>query len=196
MVRAVRRPQPEFDRFVAEVVQGLLRLAYLIAWDAAEAEDLVQEGLLRVARRWPRVRRMDHREAYARKVVVNLALDESGRRARRRAELGEPAAAGGSFDAFEDASAVRVLGRVEENADLVRALGSLPPRQRAVLVLRYFDDLSEVQAAEVMGCSVGTVKSSTSRALERLRAHVADVEEKQKEGDPCVAGFEERSVGG
>ena len=76
------------------------------------------------------------------------------------------------MDEHEDDGAVRVLGRVESSTDLTKALGELAPRQRVTLMLRYFDDLSEAQVAEVMGCSVGTVKSTTSRALQRLRAIV------------------------
>jgi len=166
--RAVARL--EFDQFVADSADGLLRAASLITWDAAEAEDLVQECLFRVARRWPRVRKMDHPAAYARTVLVHLALDEGKRRALRRAELQEAAA--GRIDEHEDDAAARVLGRVEASADLLQALGELPPRQRVALVLRYFEDLSEAEAAEAMGCSVGTVKSTTSRALERLRSAV------------------------
>ena len=160
------RSRLEFDDFVAASVDGLLRAAYLIAWDFGEAEDLVQECLFRVARRWPRVRVMEHPTAYARKVLVNLALDEGRRRTRHRAELAPSTAE------REDEAAVRVLGWVETNTDLTNALGALAPRQRVALVLRYFDDLSEAQVAELMGCSVGTVKSTTSRALERLRAIV------------------------
>jgi len=166
--RAVARL--EFDQFVADSADRLLRAASLITWDAAEAEDLVQECLFRVARRWPRVRKMDHPAAYARTVLVHLALDEGKRRALRRAELQEAAA--GRIDEREDDAAARVLGRVEASADLLQALGELPPRQRVALVLRYFEDLSEAEAAEAMGCSVGTVKSTTSRALERLRSAV------------------------
>ena len=108
--------------------------------------------------------------AYARTVLVHLALDEGKRRTRRRAELEEAAAR--RIDEHEDDAAARVLGRVEASADLLQALGELPPRQRVALVLRYFEDLSEAEAAEAMGCSVGTVKSTTSRALERLRSAV------------------------
>jgi RNA polymerase sigma-70 factor (sigma-E family) len=157
----------EFDRFVGDTVDGLLRAATLVVWDRAEAEDLVQECYFRLARQWPRVRRMEHPRAYARKVLVNLALDTGGRRHRHRAELDRVE---DRMDTHEDAGAVRVLGRVEAHADLGRAMGTLAPRQRAALVLRYFEDLTEVQTAEVMGCSVGTVKSTTARALEKLRA--------------------------
>jgi RNA polymerase sigma-70 factor (sigma-E family) len=168
--RGQDRSRLEFDRFVADSAERLLRAASLITWDVAEAEDLVQECLLRVARRWPRVRNMDHRTAYARTVLVHLALDEEKRRTRRRAELRHDGAI--RFDEHEDVAAVGVLGRVEASADLMQALGELPPRQRVSLVLRYFDDLSEAEVAEAMGCSVGTVKSTTSRALERLRCVV------------------------
>jgi RNA polymerase sigma-70 factor (sigma-E family) len=161
------RTPAEFDRFVADSAEGLLRTASLMTWDVAAAEDLVQECLLRVSRRWFRVRTMEHPTAFARSVLVNLALDEGRRRSRHRAELNGNGRA--DVEDHEDAGAVRVLGRVEASADLTRALAELPPRQRVALVLRYFDDLTEAQTAEVMGCSVGTVKSTTSRALERLR---------------------------
>ena len=164
------RSRQEFDQFVRDSVDGLLRAAYLIAWDFAAAEDLVQECLLRVARQWPRVRAMEFPTAYARKILVNLALDESRHRTRHRDELGHADAH--PVGEREDDSAVRVLGRVETNTDLTRALGQLAPRQRVTLVLRYFDDLSEAQVAEVMDCSVGTVKSTTSRALQRLQGLV------------------------
>jgi RNA polymerase sigma-70 factor (sigma-E family) len=160
----------EFDRFVAAAADGLLRAAYLVTWDLADAEDLVQECLFKVARRWPRVRKMDHPAAYARTVLVHLALDEGKHRSRRRAELAEAAVV--PLTQHEDDGAVRVLGRVEASADLMQALGELPARQRVAVVLRYFEDLSEAQVAEAMGCSVGTVKSTTSRALERLRSVV------------------------
>jgi RNA polymerase sigma-70 factor (sigma-E family) len=151
----------DFDQFVAAHVDDLVRTAYLIVWDEAEAEDLVQECLLKVARRWPRVRRMEQPRAYARRILVNLALDGARGRARRRSEL-EPG--GGS-----SATAVDPLSALDTRAELLQALGQLPARQRAVLVLRYFNDLTEAQVAEVLGCSPGTVKSSASRGLARLR---------------------------
>jgi RNA polymerase sigma-70 factor (sigma-E family) len=165
--RGQQQARVEFERFVEASADRLLRAASLITWDLAEAEDLVQECLLRVARRWPRVRKMDHPTAYARTVLVHLALDEGKHRTRRRAELAEAATV--PLDRHQDEAALRVLGRVEASADLMQALAELPPRQRVALVLRYFEDLSEADAAEAMGCSVGTVKSTTSRALERLR---------------------------
>jgi len=151
----------DFDKFVAAHVDDLLRTAYLIVWDEGEAEDLVQECLLKVARRWPRVRRMEQPQAYARRILVNLALDGARRRAQRRREL-EP----GTPPIL---SAIDPLQTIETRAELLQALGQLHERQRAVLVLRYFNDLTEAQVAEVLGCSPGTVKSSASRGLARLR---------------------------
>ncbi len=152
----------DFDQFVAANAEDLLRTAYLIAWDQVEAEDLVQECLFKVARRWPRVRSMDQPRAYARRILINLATDGARSRARRRAEL-DPVPSG------VGERAVDPLVALDAHAELIEALGQLPPRQRAVLVLRYFHDMTEAQAAEVLGCSTGTVKSSASRGLARLR---------------------------
>jgi RNA polymerase sigma-70 factor (sigma-E family) len=157
----------EFESFVDGCADELLRAAYLIAWDLAEAEDLVQETLLRVARRWPRVRRMDTPRAYARRILVNLAIDGAGRRSRRRGEL-DPADSV-TLDARADESAASEFGTLDTRAELLTALGQLAPAQRVVLVLRYFEDLTEAQTARALGCSVGTVKSTASRGLARLR---------------------------
>ncbi len=166
--RPSQRARADFDQFVTASSGALLRTAYLVVWDPVEAEDLVQECLLAVARRWPRVRRMDHPHAYARRVLINLALDGAKRRTRHRQELvGDDAA---TLAAVPDESSARRLHAVGVRAELIEALATLPPRQRAVLVLRYFEDLSEGQVAELLGCSVGTVKSTASRALARLQA--------------------------
>jgi RNA polymerase sigma-70 factor (sigma-E family) len=157
-----------FDDFVSANAEPLLRTAYLIVWDAGEAEDLVQECLLKVARRWPRVREMDQPRAYARRILVNLATDGAHRRAMRRSELEiEPARA--------DGPAEDPLEGLETREELLEALALLTPRQRAVLVLRYFNDLTEAQTAEALGCSPGTVKSNTSRGLARLREVLAPI---------------------
>ena len=170
----------QFDRFVAAQSRSLLTTATLLTWDLGEAEDIVQECLLRVARQWPRVTRMEHPQAYARRVLVNLAIDGRDRRARRVLELaGSDAQPAAGRDAARDGRAhstdadarVELLGTREQ---LLGAIATLPPRQRAMLVLRFFEDLSEAQTAELLGCSVGTVKSTTSRGLERLRAALGD----------------------
>lgn len=157
----------DFDRFVASSADDLLRTAYLVVWDLRLAEDLVQECFFEIARRWPRVRSMEYPAAYARRIVLNKALDGAERRSRHRRELddlGDAPASG-----IRDAMAERCLELAGVKADLIEALRRLPPRQRAVLVLRYFGDLSEVQIAETLGCTVGNVKSTNARALDRLR---------------------------
>jgi RNA polymerase sigma-70 factor (sigma-E family) len=161
----------DFDEFVAENVDGLLRTAYLIVWDEAEAEDLVQECLLKVARRWPRIRRMERPLAYARRILVNLTLDGARGRARRRSEL-EPSAR-------PEAVAIDALAAVDGRAELLHALSQLTARQQAVLVLRYFNDLTEAEVADVLGCPSGTVKSSASRGLARLREALQPVHSNQ-----------------
>jgi RNA polymerase sigma-70 factor (sigma-E family) len=148
----------DFDRLVADNAVGLLRTAYLIVGDLHEAEDVVRETLFKVARRWPRVSRMDHPAAYARRILVKLALHGSPRRSRRRIELTEP---------LPDGSAAPAI-QLDRHDELHAALAALPPRQRTVLVLRYFLDLPEAEVAAALQCSLGTVKSTASRGLARL----------------------------
>ena len=151
-----RREQRAFELFVAGASGRLLRTAYLLCGDRGHAEDLVQLTLLRTARRWPRARRRP--EAYARRVLVNLAKDRWRTLHRRvdevavRAEVAAPA---------DDA--------VVEREPLLAAIRDLPSGQRAVLVLRFFDDLSVAETAAALDCSEGTVKSQTARGLDRMR---------------------------
>jgi len=160
----------EFERFAADRTDRLLRTAYLMAPDLAEAEDLVQETLLRVARRWHKVRAMDHPAAYARRILVNLVIDGAHGRARRNGELGGPVGPGGArWEEQPDSRAERDLRAVDTQATLLAALAGLSARQRAVIVLRYWEDLPEAEVAAILGCSVGTVKSTASRGLARLR---------------------------
>jgi len=172
--------QRDFERFVTDSTGQLLRSAYLMTSDLAEAEDLVQETLLRVARRWTKVRAMEHPAAYARRILVNLVLDGAGQRARHTGELAASARPG--LPDWADARAERDLRDVDTQEELLRALGMLPARQRAVIVLRYWEDLPEAEVAAILGCSVGTVKSTASRGLARLRAAVADGESGQPAG--------------
>ncbi|MBO0729865.1 MAG: SigE family RNA polymerase sigma factor [Acidimicrobiaceae bacterium] len=163
--RPLRRRDDGFDAFAATMTPDLLRTASLTVWDPSIAEDVVQECLFQVARRWSRVRRMEYPAAYARRIAINLAIAAAERRTTEGAEL----AAGLEFEPV-DAAARHVLEHVDYHHDLDAALGRLAPRQRAVLVLRFFEDLTEPQTAELLGCSVGTVKSTCSRALDRLRS--------------------------
>ena len=158
----------DFNEFVAVSAEPLLRTAHLITWDIGEAEDLVQECLFKLARRWPRVRRMEQPLAYARRILINLAVDDAKSRARRRTELD-------SSPAAIEGPARDLLGGLETRDELLAALELLTTRQRAVLVLRYFNDLTETQVAEVLGCSTGTVKSNASRGLARLREALSPI---------------------
>ncbi|SCE79766.1 RNA polymerase sigma-70 factor, sigma-E family [Micromonospora viridifaciens] len=147
-----------FDDFVVTRSPRLLRTAFLLTRDWASAEDLLQTAL---ARAWEAWRRIDgDPEPYVRRIIVN-AYASSWRR-RWRGEL--PTA-----DLPETAVEADPHAGLDDRDGLWRALGRLPRRQRAVLVLRYFEDLSEVEIAEVLGCSVGTVKSQASRAVAKLR---------------------------
>jgi len=154
-----RSEQRAFEAFVADASGRLMRTAYLLSGDRGHAEDLVQSTLLRTARRWPRARRQP--EAYARRVLVNLAKDRWRTLHRRVAEVAPTS--------IEAEVAVPDDDTVLEREGLLAAIRELPAGQRAVLVLRFFDDVGEAEAAELLGVSVGTVKSQTSRALARLR---------------------------
>ncbi len=167
-----REERRAFERLVAQASEGLRRTAFLMTWDAQEADDLVQVTWATVARQWPRVSRMDHPVAYARRVLTNAAID--GRRQRERRRLEVPLS---GTDGREpaDAAADRALRAVDDQHDLRLALSGLSTRQRTVLVLRYWEDLPEQEVAELLGCSVGTVKSTASRALAQLRENLATV---------------------
>lgn len=149
----LHRGEAEFEQFVRERYEQLLRYAVMLTGRQADAEEVVQEALLRCLRRWRRIE-PDHAMAYARKAVLNEFL-----RATRKREVvyDEP----GFVEDFAAASVDR--------DQLLSALRRLPGRQRAAVVLRFLLDLSEAQAAEELGCSVGNVKSLTSRGLARIR---------------------------
>ncbi|MBX6750293.1 MAG: SigE family RNA polymerase sigma factor [Micromonosporaceae bacterium] len=163
------RQRREFERLVAEATEGLRRTAYLMTWDAQEADDLVQVTWTTVARRWPRVSQMENPVAYARRVLTNAVIDGRTQRQRRRQELAT--ADGDTRDVVDVASGLR-MAAVDDQQDLRRALATLTVRQRTVLVLRYWEDLTEQEVADLLGCSVGTVKSTASRALAHLRAQL------------------------
>ena len=146
--------EQEFTEWAAGCERALLRSAYLLTGDLHRAEDLVQEALVKVALRWSRLR-SGNPTAYARQVVVRDNV--SWWRRRRDVVTAE----------VPDASAP--TGEPEVALVVRRALGRLSPGQRAVVVLRHFDDLTERETAQVLGVSVGTVKSQNAAALARLR---------------------------
>jgi RNA polymerase sigma-70 factor (sigma-E family) len=154
-----------FEEFVAASSSRLFTLSLLMCGHRrAEAEDLLQEVLERAFRRWGRICRGGDPERYVRRMLVNASVDR-WRRLRRRPEIPVPAPEAGQVLADQSAA-------VAERDQLLRALAALPARQRAVIVLRYLEDLSEAETSAVLGCSEGTVKSQASRALAKLREAV------------------------
>jgi RNA polymerase sigma-70 factor (sigma-E family) len=138
---------------------ALRATAWLLSGDPGRAEDLVQETLARTWQAWPRIRRADNAESYVRKVMVNLNVSWWRRRWWRES----PQAA------LPEQPGKDLTGQADLRDAVRRALAVLPPRQRAVLVLRYYEDWTEAQTAAALGCSVGTVKSQAHRAIARLR---------------------------
>ena len=161
----------EFETFAAASSTQLLRTAYLLCGNREHAEDLVQMTLLRTARRWHAARRQP--EAYARRALANLAKDRWRDLGRRPAEvvLSATVEVPVQFDEPEM--------RIDPD-QLMSALGALSGGQRAVVILRYFDDLSVEDTAAVLHCSTGTVKSQTSRALAALRSALTHPTEPSK----------------
>ena len=161
------RPADEaaFIDFAEAARPRLRRTAYLMCGDWHLASDHVQEGLIRVYVAWPRLKRQGGELGYARKAVVSAFLDS-----RRKRSSGEvPTETDASAASRED-----VASDVTARAALTAALRRLPERQRACVVLRYFEDLDVAETAATLGCSQGTVKSQTSKALHSLRSMFDD----------------------
>lgn len=158
---------PEFDTYVRARTPALLRTAYLLTGDQHLAEDLVQDALIRTHRAWGRLHD-GNPDAYTRKVMYHLQI--SWWRRGRSAEF-----------PTDDVPEPTSRGRLEEShitrLALKAALARLTPKQRAVIVLRFFEDLTEVDTAELLGVTVGTVKSQTAKALARLRTISPQLEE-------------------
>ncbi len=154
--------ESEFNEFVVARSSALMRTAYLLTQDHQLAEDLVQTALFKAAQGWQRI--TGDPEHYVRRILYTESVSWWRRRTRRVAE---------SASRFDEPSGVGV--DVDVQLSLERALQRLTPRQRAVLVLRYYEDLTEVEAARVLGVGVGTVKSMHRQALARLRAVAPDL---------------------
>jgi RNA polymerase sigma-70 factor (sigma-E family) len=148
----------DFSAFAVSRWPGLVRLAFGLTGDRWAAEDLAQATLTRAYVAWRRVSRADDPDAYLRRILVNA----SNRRFRRRRVTEQPGDP--PETAVEDPAEL-----VSDRAVLLAALRQLPPRQRAVVVLRYWEDLTDAQIAATLGCSPGTVRSQLSRALAKLR---------------------------
>ncbi len=164
MVQRSARPpgDEEFTDFVHAAWPSLYRTAYLLLGDHAEAEDLVQTALAKTYGAWHRVRDLNAAPAYARATLVNTASSWFRRKSWRNERPSE------------------VLPELDDERDpsdrpaVLTALALLPPRQRAVIVLRFYEDLSVAQAAHALACSEGTVKSQTHDALRSLRKLLGD----------------------
>ncbi|WP_240477188.1 SigE family RNA polymerase sigma factor [Jiangella muralis] len=153
------------DEFVAYVDarRGYLRrVAYLVCGDWHAAEDLVQTALIKLYAAWPRIHTDGAEDAYVRRIIVRAHLDEK-RRPWRRERIG--------LDGI-DAAAPETLS-LEDSDALIGALKALPQRQRATVVLRYWCGLSVEETADDLGCTTGTVKSQTARAMAGLRASLS-----------------------
>ena len=147
------------EDFINTHSRALLRSAWLLTGNWASAEDLVQTALVVAWQRWNSIE-ADDPMAYVRRVLVNAYL----RGQRRRWTLERPVAEVPDQETVDETSASDVRASVRA------ALAQLPPKQRAVVVLRYFNDMSEAQTASALGCSIGNVKSQSSRALAKLRS--------------------------
>jgi RNA polymerase sigma-70 factor (sigma-E family) len=161
----------EFDSFVRTRTPALLRSAYLLTGDQHLAEDLVQSALARTHRSWRRLHHSGNAEAYTRKTMYHLQVSwwRRGRVAESMpGDLPEPRRRGGEPD-----HAQQIALRLSLRAALLK----LSTKQRAVLVLRFFEDRTEAEVADLLGVTVGTVKSQTAKALARLRTVAPELAE-------------------
>jgi RNA polymerase sigma-70 factor (sigma-E family) len=166
VVVVVRRSREAtaFTEFMSARSATLFRTAYLVVGDHQLAQDLLQESLIKTYVAWPRLRDVSSAEAYTRKTIVTTAISWR----RRRSFHERPS------DVLPDTAVPDPGEAVTTHASMVAQLRTLPPRQRAAIVLRYYEDLTEVQTADVLGCAVGTVKSQVSDGLRTLRTRMGD----------------------
>lgn len=162
--------EADFRAFVAARSQALLWFAHVLTGDPHMAEDVVQTALAKTALAWPRIRRKDNPEGYVRRAIVTTHLNALRRKPWRE----QPREM-----ITDDVNAVSPEHELDERDAMWTALAELPPKQRAVLVLRYYEDLSEADIADVLNCSCGTVKSQASKGLQHLRTIVESEEATQ-----------------
>ncbi len=153
---------PEFDEFARRELPGLLRFTVLLTGDRELAQDLTQDALVKAHQHWDRVSAPDHPRLYVRTMITRAFISWRRRWAVRNVLLS-------TDDKFDGEPSGDHAGRVADRDDAWRRLAGLPHRQRAVLVLRYYEGLTDAEIAETLGCSAGTVRGYASRALARLR---------------------------
>lgn len=158
-----RRDAVVFAEFVSARSASLYRTAYLMVGEHALAQDLLQEALTKTYVAWPRLREVGNADAYTRRTITTTAISWARKRSWHERPTESPP---------EPAGRGLVADDVATRDWLWRQLQLLPPRQRAAIVLRYYEDLSEARTAEVLGCAVGTVKSQVSAGLKTLRQRV------------------------
>ena len=157
--RHAARADADFREFVSSKGRALLRSAYLLTGNLADAEDLVQSALAKTYQAWDRIQDRNALDGYVRRAMVNTHI--SWWRRRRVDEY--------PTDEIPDQPAADTLGTSELHDTLQRAINRLPRRMRAAVVLRYFEDMTEAEVADILGVSQGTVKSTVSRAVAKLR---------------------------
>jgi RNA polymerase sigma-70 factor (sigma-E family) len=161
----------EFRDFMHGRWPAMVRLAYALTGDQGHAEDVAQTAFARADASWPKVRRTGNPDAYVRRIVINENLNRfrKHRVAERLTGTLPDSVAGALSGSLAAAGAVDATRQYDDRSALMAALQRLGPRQRAVIVLRYWMDLTEAEIAAALGCSVGTVKSQAARALATLR---------------------------
>lgn len=159
-----REHDDEFAAYMAARQPSLLRTAYLLTGDRHTAEDLVQTAFAKLYLSWDKVQRREVVDGYVRRILVNEHTSLWRRPWKRREVSTDALPETGGHDRFDDG----------ESAAVWRFVQTLPRKQRAVIVLRYYEDLSEAETAEVLGISIGTVKSQASRAIAAMRSRVGD----------------------
>ena len=168
MFSATGTHTPSFEEYAAASWSMLYRSAYLLAGNHADAEDLAQQTLIKAHGAWSKVSGSDSVNAYVRRILTNTFLSSRRPKGRRLELLTDEVPEWGGPTGTADGAA-GTPGTSDERMALWPHVRQLPPQQRAVIVLRYFEDLSEVDIAEALGCSTGTVKSQASKAMATLR---------------------------
>jgi RNA polymerase sigma-70 factor (sigma-E family) len=165
-----------FEEYVAARGPALERYAYVLTGDAQRSQDLVQTALVKAYRRWSWVVRSGHPDAYVRRIVTTSFLDWRRRRGSREQVLADPPEPRTTVPDHAERVAVR--------DEVRRALGTLTPQQRAVLVLRHYEGYDDAAIAALLGCSAGTVRTHASRGAQRLRAVLQPVPQPTSEPTP------------